>query len=75
MIIAVYKSKGGNISYSVTKEDGDFIIEAEILGGNRIQKSAICGCCEEKAVDTAKLLAKNEVHPIHIEDIISDFRF
>ncbi len=75
MIIAVYKSKTRKISYSVIEDENCFVIETEVLGGSKKEKTLLSCCTEEKAIKTAKLFAKSEVHPLHIEDIISDLRF
>ncbi len=75
MIIAVYESKERGISYSVEKENGDYFIEAETLGGSRREKAFLGRCGENLAVKTAILFAERAVNPLHIEDIVSDMRF
>ena len=63
------------ISYCITEYNGSFCLESFINGGIFFEKAFIGNCGEEKAEEIAKLFAKKGVHPVHIEDIISDMMF
>jgi hypothetical protein len=78
--LAVFKVKADpdrnfDISYFVFKDENSFGIESFAEGKNFSEKVIIGNCGEEKAKSVAKFLAENGVHPLHIEDIISDMRF
>ncbi len=78
--IAVYKTKADRkrnfeIGYRVFKEENSYGIESFICGGSFYEKAVIGNCGKEKAKKLAAFFAKKGVHPIHIEDIISDLRF
>ncbi len=80
MIKAVYKStkeldRNFSIAYTVIEENGDYYLEAETEGGSFSEKACIGSCGDEKAERLAMLFAKEGVHPLHIEEIISDMRF
>lgn len=63
------------ISYSVCEDKGCYFIESFIEGGAFYEKVCLGNCKKEKAVFLAKLFAEKGVHPLHIDDIISDMRF
>ena len=72
-----YRSKADTdrnfkIFYGIIQEGNSYCIEAFVEGGLFYEKTFIGNCGIEKAKSIAKLLAKNGVHPVHIEDIISD---
>lgn len=80
MYKAVFKSASGidrniSISYTIEEIEGDYYIESLLEGGVFHEKAFLGNCGFEKAEELALLLAKNGVHPVHIEDIISDLRF
>ncbi|MBQ3236593.1 MAG: hypothetical protein IJA92_03605 [Oscillospiraceae bacterium] len=64
-----------DIMYRICEEKGDYYIESFICGGSFCEKAFLGRCGETKAEEFAKLLAKKAVHPVHIEDIISDRHF
>lgn len=66
-------SKG--VFYAVFEDSGSYYIECRISGGKYNEKIFLGSCGEEKAENIAHLLAVKKVHPLHIEDIISDMRF
>ena len=75
-----YKSKAEpernfEIVYCVCEDEDSFYIESYIEGGAFFQKIYIGTCCEKTAEDFARFLAEKSVHPLHIEDIISDLLF
>ena len=70
-----YSDKNFDIIYGVFKIEDSFGIESYICGGNFYEKAVIGNCREEKAKELAMLFAKKGVHPVHIEDIISDMMF
>lgn len=67
--------KNFDVKYAVFEDKGSFFIESEICGGFFREISFLGNCSEEKATETVKLFAEKGVHPLHIEDIISDMRF
>ena len=78
--LAFYETKakpGRNfdIIYEVFKTEDSFVIESYIGGGVFREKASVGTCGEKEAEKIAKLLAENGVHPVHIEDIISDMMF
>lgn len=80
MIKAVFKSANEldrkcSISYTVEENNGDYYITAAVEGGNSSEKAFLGRCNQEKAEELALLFASKGVHPLHIEDIISDLRF
>ncbi len=74
MIIAVYESKKRDICYYVMKAEDFYYIEANVAGGFFSERAA-AGNSEEKSLETARLFAEKSVHPVHIEDILSDLHF
>ncbi len=77
---AFYKAKSNpernfEISYCVMKIDNSFCIESSVDGGTFSEISYIGNCKEEYAEKLAELFAEKGVHPVHIEDIISDMVF
>ncbi len=64
-----------DIKYVICEENDSYHIEAFVEGGRFFEKAFIGNCGEEKATELVKLFAKKDVHPVHIEDIISDMRF
>ena len=78
--IAFYSSKAEtdrnfNIKYCVFKDGNSYGIESFICGGNFYEKASVGICGEKEALKIAEFFAENSVHPLHIEDIISDMRF
>ena len=78
--IEFYRAKAApnrkfEIVYAVIEEKNSFCIEAFIEGGFFSEKAFIGNCGEEKAKNIAGLLAEKGVHPVHIENIISDMMF
>ena len=61
--------------YRLDKTEEGFFIETEICGSSFSERVFLGNCGEEKAENTAKLLAEKAVHPVHIEDIICDMVF
>ncbi len=64
-----------DVKYDVFEDCGSYYIESFVPGGNFSEIVFLGNCGEEKATETAKLFAEKGVHPLHIEDIISDMRF
>ena len=64
-----------DITYAVAKEGNAYYLESFINGSGKKESSFLGNCKEEKATEIAKLLAEKAVRPLHIDDIISDFRF
>ena len=78
--IAFYKDKTDpcrdfDIIYSVFKEENSYGIESFVCGGRFYEKTFIGNRYEEKVKQLAAFFAEKGVHPVHIEDIISDIRF
>lgn len=78
--IAFYKAKDDPkrnfcISYAVCEDNNSFIIKSFVEDGSFSEKAFIGNCGKEKAKEIAKLFAEKGVHPIHIENIISDMKF
>ena len=78
--VAVYKAKADSnrnfdISYSIFKEGNYYGIESFVCGGRFCEKTFIGNSYEEKVKQLAAFFAEKGVHPVHIEDIISDIRF
>ena len=78
--IAFYKAKTDpcrdfDIIYSVFKEGSSYGIESFVCGGRFHEKVCIGNCKENKVKQLALFFAEKGVHPLHIEDIISDMRF
>ena len=63
------------ITYCIEKDKGSYFIESYINGGKIYSPVFIGSCGYATAKRLAQFLAKNSVHPLHIEDIISDMRF
>ena len=63
------------ITYCIEKDDGSYFIEAYINGGKSYSPVFIGSCDYSKAKKLVQYLAKKSVHPLHIEDIISDLNF
>ena len=78
--VAFYKAKADSdrnfdINYTVFKEESSYGIESFVCGGRFHGKVCIGNCKENEAKQLALFFAKKGVHPLHIEDIISDIRF
>ena len=78
--LAFYKTKTDpdrnfDICYCVFKDGNSYGIESFVCGGNFSEKVLLGNCGENRAKNLAGLFAEKAVHPIHIEDIISDMRF
>ena len=78
--VAFYSSKAEtdrnfDISYCVFKDEISYGIESSVCGGNFSKKAYLGICGETEALKIAEIFAKNSVHPLHIENIISDMRF
>ena len=78
--VAVYKAKADSnrnfdISYSIFKEGNSYGIESFVCGGRFHEKVCIGNFKENKVKQLALFFAEKGVHPLHIEDIISDMRF
>lgn len=74
-----YRSAAENnrfsIIYSVCEDNNGFFIESSIEGGHFCEKVFIESHNEARAEKIARLFAEKGVHPVHIEEIISDMRF
>ena len=66
------QSRNFDIIYGVFKNEDSFGIESFIGGGDFYEKASLGNCGENEAIKIAKLFAEKTVHPVHIEDIISD---
>ena len=64
-----------DITYCIAECENDFYIEAFIEGSSQKATAALGSCGIEKAEAFGRLLAKNAVRPVHIDDIISDLHF
>lgn len=78
--IAFYTSKPEtdrkfDIKYCVFKDGNSYGIESFVCGGSFSEKILFGNCGEKRAKNLAEIFAKKTVHPLHIEDIISDMRF
>lgn len=78
--LSVYKSKKEpdrdfDITYTVAEKAGTFYIESEICGSFICETAVLGNCGEQKADELAHFLSEKAVHPLHIDDIISDMRF
>lgn len=63
-----------DIKYCVYEENDSFCIESFIEGGYFSEKVSLGKCGEKTAFKIAEFFAENAVHPLHIEDIITDMR-
>ena len=77
MYTDVFKSANSIIGnrvaeYRLDKTEEGFFIESEICGSSFSEKIFLGNCGEKKAEEIAVLLAEKTVHPLHIEDILSD---
>ena len=61
-----------DIIYRLGIKEKCFFIESAIEGGCYENSVCLGSCSEKKAEEICILLSKNSVHPMHIEDIISD---
>ena len=78
--VAVYKTKADynrifDISYSIFKEGSSYGIESFVCGGRFHEKVCVGNCNENEVKQLAMFFAEKGVHPLHIENIISDMRF
>ena len=64
-----------DISYSIFKEENSYGIESFICGGRFHEKVYVGNCNENEIKQLALFFAEKGVHPLHIENIISDMRF
>ena len=64
-----------DVCYSVFKEDNSYGIESFVCGGRFYEKVCVGNHEENEVKNLALLFAEKGVHPLHIEDIISDMRF
>ena len=69
------KRRNFDIIYGVFKNEDSFGIESFIGGGDFYEKASFGFCGEKEAEKIAKIFAKKGVHPVHIEDIISDMMY
>ncbi len=68
------KNRNFDIKYVLCEDNGCFFIESFIEGGTFFEKAVIENQSEDKAENIARLLAQKAVHPLHIEEVISDMR-
>ena len=78
--IASYKTKANpkrnfDTIYLVFKDRNCYGIESFVCGGRFHEKAYVGNCKENEVKKLAMFFAEREVHPLHIEDIISDMRF
>lgn len=68
------ENRNFDIKYAVCEDNGCFFIESFIEGGTFSERAVIENQKESGAESVAKLLAQKAVHPLHIEEVISDMR-